>query len=131
MSTTTMIVLAVITVLVILAGIGVHFYKKKNIAKLFESIQLNMHQVPKNKKNGFILLMLMETMTAPMNKGKAAAQMSKLNNPKYLNIQMLKMNNILSNPDDVKDKKVKQALKLHKQYKAWEENKRNEKAKTA
>lgn len=131
MSTTTMIVIAVITVLVILAGIGVHFYKKKNIAKLFESIQFNMHQVPKNKKNGFILLMLMETMTAPMNKSKAAAQMSKLNNPKYLNIQMLKMNNILSNPDDVKDKRVKQALKLHKQYKAWEENKRNEKAKTA
>lgn len=131
MSTTTMIVLAVITVLVILAGIGVHFYKKKNIAKLFESIQFNMHQVPKNKKNGFILLMLMETMTAPMNKSKAAAQMSKLNNPKYLNIQMLKMNNILSNPDDVTDKRTKQALKLHKQYKAWEENKRNEKAKTA
>ncbi|MBN2795652.1 MAG: hypothetical protein JXR88_09615 [Clostridia bacterium] len=131
MGSTTLTVIAIISVIIIAAGIAVHFYKKRNIKKLFESIQFNLGQVPKNKKNSFILLMLIETMTAPMNKGKAAAQMSKLNNPKYLNLQMMQMTRILSNPESVKDKRTKQALKLHTEYRAWEESQRASRSKTA
>lgn len=124
MNEKTILILGIITVIFVLAFIAVQFYKKKNLQKMFEQLSLTSKQVPKSKRNSFLLLMFMESMSAPMNKSKAALHMSKLNNPKYLEIQLLQMSKILKDPSSVQDKRSKQALKLLDNYLSWEEEKK-------
>lgn len=116
-----MIIIGVITCLAIGAFFAVRYYKKKNITKLFEQIYVNAKQIPKQKKNSFILLMFMEAMSASLKKSKSTSNVNKLNNPKYLEIQLLQMSKILKDSSNVTDKKTKQSLRLLNDYLAWEE----------
>ncbi len=50
--------------------------------------------------------------------------MTKLNNKKYLEAQMVKMTHILKDPSKVKDKNMKKALQVLKDYHAWEKEKK-------
>lgn len=121
MDMTSMIIIGVIAVLGIGAAVALHFYKKKNITKLFEQVYISSKQIPKQKKNSFLLLMFMETMSASFKKSKTTASMNKLNNPKYLEFQLIQMSKILKDSSNVKDKKTKQSLRLLKDYMAWEQ----------
>jgi hypothetical protein len=126
MDNTTMIIIGIVTLVIVGAFIAIRLYRKKSVVQMFEQISMSSKQVPKNKKISFILLMFTETMSQPLNKSKATANMSKLNNPKYLEFQLLQMSKILKDPSKVTDKKTKQALKLLKEYQSWEEKRRAE-----
>ncbi|MBI9013156.1 MAG: hypothetical protein JEZ08_13060 [Clostridiales bacterium] len=121
MDRVSMIIIGVITCLAIGAFFAVRYYKKRNITKLFEQIYVNAKQIPKQKKNSFILLMFMEAMSASLKKSKSNGNMNKLNNPKYLEIQLLQMSKILKDSSNATDKKTKQSLRLLNDYLAWEE----------
>lgn len=124
MDTTSMIIIGVITSLVIAGAVAVRFYKKKSITKLFEQVYVSSKQVPNKKKNSFLLLMFMEAMSASLNKSKSTASMNKLNNPKYLEVQLIQMSKILKDNSTAHDKKTKQSLRLLKDYLSWEEEKK-------
>ncbi|MBN2259845.1 MAG: hypothetical protein JW702_04845 [Clostridiales bacterium] len=125
MDTMILVIIGIITILVIGAAIAIHYYKKRNIAKLFDQVYETSKQVPKQKKNSFLLLMFMETMAESKKKSKSSANSNKLNNQKYLEIQLVKMSKILKDSSKVKDKTTKQSLALLKDYLAWEEEKQN------
>lgn len=126
-----MIIIAVITVLLLGAIIAIYFYKKKNILKLFEQVYETSKQVPKQKKNSFLLLLFYETLSESLKKTKSSTNMAKLNNPKFLEIQLVKMSKILKDSSDVKDKTMKQSLNLLKDYLKWEEEKNSKKEVTS
>jgi len=119
---------------VISLGVGglvaLSYYRKRNITKLFEQVYETSKQIPKKKKNSYLLLMFKETMTASKKKSKAASNASKLNNPKYVEIQLIQMSKILKNTSDIQDKTMKRALQLFNSYQVWEKEK-HEKAKKA
>lgn len=116
-----MIIIGIITCLAIGAFFSIRYYKKRNLTKLFEQIYVNAKQIPKQKKNSFILLMFTEAMSASLKKSKSTSNANKLNNPKYLEIQLLQMSKILKDSSNVQDKKTKQSLRLLNDYLAWEE----------
>jgi uncharacterized membrane protein YraQ (UPF0718 family) len=120
MNNTITIILVVITAILIGAIIAIYFYKKKNVLKLFDQVYETAKQVPKQKKNSFILLLFSETLAESSKKNKSTASISKLNNQKYLDIQLVKMSNILKDSSNVKDKSMKQSLSLLKDYQKWE-----------
>ena len=127
MTNTSMIIIAVITAVLVGAIIAIYFYKKKNILKLFEQVYETSKQVPKQKKNSFLLLLFYETLSESLKKTKSSTNMAKLNNPKFLEIQLVKMSKILKDSSDVKDKTMKQSLNLLKDYLKWEEAKNSKK----
>ncbi len=131
MSTTTMIVIGVLLVLAIGGAFALYQYQKKNMEKLFIQVYETSKQVPKQKKNSFQLLMFKETMSASLKKSKRAASANQLNNPKYIEIQMMHMSRILKDTSSVKDKKIKRALQLLKDYHKWEEAKNAENKKAS
>ena len=131
MTNTSMIIIAVITALLLGAIIAIYFYKKKNILKLFEQVYETSKQVPKQKKNSFLLLLFYETLSESLKKTKSSTNMAKLNNPKFLEIQLVKMSKILKDSSDVKDKTMKQSLNLLKDYLKWEEEKNSKKEVTS
>ena len=55
---------------------------------------------------------------------KSTASVNKLNNPKYLELQLLRMSKILKDGPKGQNKKTKQSLRLLKDYLAWEEKKK-------
>jgi len=119
-------ILLIIGVVVILLAVGFFLltkFNKKRMDALFMQISMTVHQVPKQKKKSFILLMLMETLSASKNKSKTMP--SKLNNQKYINMQMLQMSKLLKEGPNPKDKMARNALKLLNDYYKWEDNKRN------
>lgn len=120
MDNMTLAIIGGATVLVIGAVIVSYSYKKRNLNKLFEQAYENIQQVPKQKKNSFLLFLFTEALTS---KKKSEANASKLNNPKYLEIQLLKMSKILKDGPDNQDKKTKHALQLLKSYQEWEDKK--------
>ncbi|GAU76798.1 hypothetical protein [Fusibacter sp. 3D3] len=130
MSTTSMIIIGVILVLAIGGAFALYQYQKKNLEKLFTQVYETSKQVPKQKKNSFQLLMFKEAMSASLKKSKKAPSSNPLNNPKYIEIQMMHMSRILKDTSSVKDKKVKRALRLLKDYQAWEtaQNAKNKQA---
>lgn len=128
MSSTVLIIIGIITVLLLAIGTVIHFYKKKNVEQLFRQVYESSKQIPKKKKNAFLLLMFVETMAA--SKKKQNVNLGKLNNPKYLELQLLQMNKILKDPKNVKDRNTKYALTLLKEYLVWEEKKKQEANKT-
>lgn len=115
------IIVGVVLSLVAGGGIALHFYRKKNLEKLFSQTYEMVKQVPKKKKNSFILLIFKESL-AGSKKNKASLE-SKLNNPKFLNIQLVQMSHILKNSSNVENKIMKRSLKLLNNYQVWEKEK--------
>ncbi|MCC5911554.1 MAG: hypothetical protein JJT76_14060 [Clostridiaceae bacterium] len=111
------------------ASIIFYYYKKRNVEKLFYHTYEMAKQVPKQKKNSFLLLIFKESLSASKNKRDGNSLATKLNNPKYLNVQLVQMSNILKNSSEVQDKTIKRSLALLNQYKEWEKTK-NAKGKT-
>jgi hypothetical protein len=132
MDNMTMILIGVATALVIGGAIALYYYRKKSLTKLFDQVYESAKQVPKQKKTRFLLLMFMETMAESKKKpkkkskenSKSTASVNKLNNPKYLELQLLRMSKILKAGPKGQNKKTKQSLRLLKDYLAWEEKKK-------
>ncbi|MFT9493989.1 hypothetical protein [Anaerosolibacter sp.] len=108
------------------AGVALYYYRKRNIEKLFNQTYEMIKQVPKQKKNSFLLLMFKESLAVSKKKSDKASFSGKFNNPKFLEIQLVQMANILKNPEKVQDKTIKRALNLVSQYQAWEKLKTTE-----
>lgn len=112
---------------IIILGIGLliafYHYRRRNLENLFAQVYESAKQVPKKKKNSFLLLMFKESLSASKKKSDTGSISNKLNNPKYLEIQLVQMSQILKNPSKVKDKTIKRALILLEDYKKWEKNK--------
>ncbi|MBF4692896.1 hypothetical protein [Fusibacter ferrireducens] len=123
MSTTSMIIIGIVLVLAIGGAIALYQYQKKNLEKLFTQVYETSKQVPKQKKTSFQLLMFKEAMSASLKKSKKAPSANQLNNPKYIEIQMMHMSRILKDTSSVKDKKIKRALRMLKDYQTWEASK--------
>jgi hypothetical protein len=123
MDNMTLAIIGGATVLVIGAAIASYSYKKRNITKLFDQAYETSKQVPKQKKNSFLLLIFTEAISTSKEKSKSDASVNKLNNPKYLELQLMKMSKILKDGSKDQDKKTKQALRLLKNYLEWEEKK--------
>ncbi|WP_053957339.1 hypothetical protein [Inediibacterium massiliense] len=101
-------------------GFLFYHYKKKNLEKLFTQTYEMTKQIPKQKKNSFVLLMFRASLlSARSNKDKASIS-NKLNNPKYVNMQLMQMSNILKDQSKVHDKTMKRALNLLSAYQTWE-----------
>jgi len=123
MDTTTMIIIGFI-ILGIIGYFVLDYYKKKNMEKLFNHIFQTSKQVPIKKRNAYQLFMFKETILASVKKGKNAASAEKLNNPKYVEIQLINMTKILKDPSTAKDKTIKQALKMLEDFKKWDEKRK-------
>lgn len=135
MEVSSMIIIGVLVVLLIGGAVGLYFYKKRNLVTLFNQVYVMSQQVPGKNKNSFLLLMFKESMSASKSKGKLKELIknkgkaqdnglnSKLNNPKYLQVQMIKMASILKDPSKVNDKTMKKSLLVLKDYQAWEKAK--------
>ena len=122
MDTTTMIIIGFV-ILGMVAYFILDSYKKKNMEKLFNHIFETSKQVPIKKRTAYQLFMFKETIAASVKKGKDAASAERLNNPKYVEIQLINMTKILKDTSTVKDKRIKQALKMLEDFKKWEEKK--------
>lgn len=124
---TTIIMILVAIVLVVGGLLGLGYYRKKQLDQFFAQVYENVKQVPKQKKNSFLLLMFKESVTASKKKKKSknknATGMEQLNNPKYVEIQLIQMTNILKDPSKVEDKTIKSALQLLNDYQKWEKEK--------
>ncbi|TCO79446.1 hypothetical protein [Marinisporobacter balticus] len=123
MNTTSVFTIGAILSLVVGAGVTLHRYKKKNLQKFFTQTYEMAKQVPKQKKNSFLLLMFKESLLSSKNKTATNSLANKLNNPKYLNIQLIQMSNILKDRSKVHDKTMKRALNLLGDYQTWETDK--------
>ena len=116
----------IILVILVLAIIGLVFYlryRRKQLYKMFEQVAESSKQVPKQKRRSFILLMFKESMISAKNK-KSNPQ-SRMNNPKFLEAQLIQMGSILKDPSKVTDKKMKQVLRMYDTYIQWEKSKLN------
>ncbi len=129
MDNTSMAIIAVLAVAVIAAAVAAHYYKRKSQSKLFEQAYESSKQVPKQKKKSFLLLMFMEAVSASMSKSKSTAGVNKLNNPKYLEVQLLQMSKIIKSGTKGQNKKTKRAIRMLKDYQAWEEEKSSKETK--
>lgn len=115
MDTTTMVIVAV---LLVIGGLtAFYYYRKRNLVKLFNEVYMASMQAPKKQKKSFLLLMFKESVAYSK---KNPSGMDKLNNPKYLQVQLVQMSTILKDPSKVQDKKMKQALHLLDDYLKWE-----------
>lgn len=114
----------VILVILILAIIGFIFYlrfRRKKMYQMFEQVFESSKQIPKQKKYSFILFMFKESVIS--SKNKKANPQSRMNNPKFIETQLIQMGSILKDPSKVTDKKMKQALQLYDAYIKWEKSK--------
>lgn len=116
------IIIGVVIAIIAVGYVGLAIFNKRRMSKLFLQIQMNANQVPKQKKKNFILLMLMETLSASKKKNKTSP--NRLNNQKYVDIQMIKMSKLLNPSTVVKDKKAKHAIRLLQAYYNWEDKQR-------
>ena len=121
MSTTTIIIIGFI-ILGIIGYFILDSYKKKNMEKLFNHVFETSKQVPIKKRTAYQLFMFKETIAASVKKGKDAASAERLNNPKYVEVQLMNMTKILKDTSKVEDKRIKQALKMLEDFKKWEKN---------
>lgn len=122
MNVTTMIIVAVL-VMCVVGFFVLRHYKNKNLEQLYNQVYESSKQVPKQKRMSFLLLMFRETMLASRKKTRSSAGGDKLNNPKYLSIQMMQMTKVLKDRENVKDKTMKRSLTLLDSYLVWEEKK--------
>lgn len=126
MDITKVFIVGVILSLIVGLGAAFYYYRKRNLEKFFNQVYEAAKQVPKQKKNSFLLLMFNESLSASKNKSNATSFTSKFNNPKYLEIQLLQMSKILKDSSNVKDKVIKRSLSLLSAYQTWEQAKINE-----
>jgi len=106
------------------AGAVVYYRKRqKQMYEGFEQIAAMLKQVPKQKKQNFLLFMFRESARA--GKNKDVNIQGKLNDQKYLEVQLLQMSLILKDRSRTKDKKMKQALRMYDSYLLWEKSKRS------
>ena len=95
--------------------------RQKALNQGFEQVAEMLKQVPKQKKQSFVLFVYRESAKAGKNKN--VNLQSKLNDHKYVEVQLLQMNMILKDRKKAKDKKTKQALQMYDAYLAWEKSK--------
>ncbi len=95
--------------------------RKRNMEKLFTQVYDMSRNVPKQKKHAFLLMMFRETLTP--KKKRSPAFNERLNNPKFLEVQLISMTNVLKDPTNVKDKILKRAIVILNDYVAWEKKK--------
>lgn len=126
MDSTTMLIIGAVIGLGVGAIVLFNYFKKRNLEKLFNQVYETTKQVPKQKKNSFLLLMFKESMASAKNKSKSTSSIDNLNNPKYLEIQLMQMSKILKDSSKVEDKTIKNALGLLDDYLAWEKEKNAE-----
>ncbi|MTI65669.1 MAG: hypothetical protein FH753_03625 [Firmicutes bacterium] len=115
-------IVGAILILVIGVTIVFYYYRKRNLEKLFNQVYESSKQIPKQKKNSFLLLMFKESLSSSRKSNKTSIS-AKLNNPKYLEVQLVQMSRILKNSSKTQDKTIKRALTLLKDYKKWEKQK--------
>ncbi|MCT4660885.1 MAG: hypothetical protein N4A40_03415 [Tissierellales bacterium] len=124
MSSTAWIITGSVLVATAIGGVVLYRHRKKSLDTFFNQVYMQSKQIPKKKKNGFLLLMFKESVLSSKKKGKAKGDMTsftnKLQNPKYLNVQLVQMSSILRDRSKVKDKKMKRALALYDSYFQWE-----------
>lgn len=115
-------VFIVAAILILVVGLAVAFlyYRKRRVDQFFSQVYEQIKQVPKQKKNSFLLLLFKESLSASKNKASASSFSSKFQNPKYLEIQLVQMSNILKDSSKVQDKVIKKSLNLLTHYQAWE-----------
>lgn len=118
------IILAILLVIAVVAIVGLRIFKKKQMEKFFTQLSMESQMVPKQKRRSFILLMFKESMVnAKKAKKDPNAVFAKMQNPKYLDMQLMQMSVLLKNPDKATDKNTKKALMLFSQFEAWEKKK--------
>lgn len=118
------IILAILLVIAVVAIVGLRIFKKKQMEKFFTQLSMESQMVPKQKRRSFILLMFKESMVnAKKAKKDPTAVFAKMQNPKYLDMQLMQMSVLLKNPDKATDKNTKKALMLFKQFEIWEKKK--------
>jgi hypothetical protein len=119
-----MIVLGIVIVLAIAAAVTYYIFRKRNLDKMFNDVFVTSKQVPKQKRNSYHLLMFQTSIAASKSKDTTPeAAYAKLNNPKYLELQLIKMSTYIKDRDKVKDKTIKRSLQLLDAYLIWEKNK--------
>ena len=116
----TMVTIGIVVCIVIAGAVALFFYKKKTLTQLFSQVYESSRQVPKQKKNSFLLFMFKESIMSSKKKTKSSP--AKLNNPKYIEMQMLQMTRVLKDPSKVEDKNMKKALQLLSDYQKWEKD---------
>jgi hypothetical protein len=114
------LVIVIVLALLICGGVFLYFKRKKNMDQMFLQVYESSKQIPKQKKQSFLLLMFNENIQAAKNKN--ASPKGRLNNPKYVEIQMIHMANILRDRSKVTDKNLKRALYTLDAYLQWEKS---------
>lgn len=114
----------VVVALAAVAGLVVYYRKRqKTMHQGFEQLTGMLKQVPKQKKHSFLLFMFRESARAGKNAN--VNLQGKMNDPKYVELQLLQMSTILKDRSKVKDKKMKQALQMYDAYLIWEKAEKN------
>jgi len=130
MSVTTWVIVGSVLTATIVGGVVFYRHRKKGLDELFNQVYFQSKQMPKKKKNSFLLLMFKETVSTSKKKGDMSSFAHKIQNPKYLNVQLIQMGTILKDPSKIKDKKIKRALTLYNSYLNWEKAKNSESTKS-
>jgi len=123
MNSTTTTIIVTLLVIGIAGAIGLYYYRKRSLVKLFEEVYMNAHQIPKQNKKSFLLLMFKESLSKPKDKSKQPGD--NLKNQKFVQVQMIQMNRILKDNSLAKDKVTKRALLILADYEKWEKEKTN------
>lgn len=118
MDSTIWIVAGIILVTAIAGGVFYYSKKTKEMHQMFKHVQETVKQVPKQKKQSFILFMFKESVRAA--KSKSAVNQGRFNDPRILEAQLVQMSSILKDRSKVSDKKMKQALQMYDSYTNWE-----------
>ena len=121
---TQQIVIIAVAIIVAVVGAGLIYlrYRTKNMNNMFMEIREMVKQAPKSKKNSFLLFMFRESINSAKDKKNTDALQRKLNNSKYVNIQLVQMSKALKDRSSVTDKTVKKALNLYDSYLRWEKS---------
>jgi len=123
MDTKNVFIVVAIIILVVGAVVAFYHYRKRNLEKFFNQVYEESKKVPKQKKNSFLLVLFKESLSKSNKKSDKSSFSSKLQNPKYLEIQLMQMSKILKDTSNVQDKLIKRSLNLLKSYQIWEKAK--------
>lgn len=110
---------------VVAIGGAAYYYirRKKDLEQQFAQISETAKQIPNQKRHSFMLYMFSESAKSIKSKGKYQPG-SRASDPKYLEVQLIKMSSILKDRTKVKDKQMKQALQMYDGYLVWEKKKK-------
>jgi translation elongation factor EF-Tu-like GTPase len=117
-STTIWIIAGSILVGAVIGAVVYYRKKTKEMHEMFKHVQETVKQVPKQKKQSFILFMFKESVRAA--KSKTTVNQGRFNDPRILEAQLIQMSGILKDRSKVSDKKMKQALQMYDSYTNWE-----------